>query len=86
VTWPNRYNSKLADHLRTNVIVAASANLADACGSLLRDADHGFAAAYETGDSEALAYLIRPDGYVGFRTSKPIADEILAQQRRVLRW
>jgi hypothetical protein len=53
---------------------------------VFRDATGGFAAAYATGDTEAAAHLIRPDGYIGFRTSKPTADALLAHLRRVLRW
>jgi len=79
-------HQQLADHLRSHVIVAASASLADASGPVFRDATGGFAAAYATGDTEAAAHLIRPDGYIGFRASKPTADALLAHLRRVLRW
>jgi hypothetical protein len=79
-------HQQLADHLRSHVIVAASASLADASGLVFRDANGGFAGAYATGDTEAAAHLIRPDGYVGFRTSKPTADGLLAHLRHVVRW
>jgi hypothetical protein len=68
------------------VIVAAAADLVDASGLLFRDATGGFAAAYGTGDTTVAAYLIRPDGYIGFRMSTPTADSLLSHLRHVLTW
>ena len=77
---------QLAAYLRCHVIVAAAADLVDASGLLFRDATGGFAAAYGTGDTTAAAYLIRPDGYISFRTSTPTADSLLSHLRHVLTW
>jgi hypothetical protein len=77
---------QLAAYVRCHVILAAEANLVDVSGLLFRDATGGFAAAYGTGDTTMAAYLIRPDGYIGFRMSTPTADALLSHLRHVLNW
>lgn len=58
--------------VRCYVVVAESAALPDLSGSTVRDSAGHLAAAYgfgaATGTAPA-AYLIRPDGYIGYRTS-----------------
>ncbi len=51
-------------------------------GSVFRDGDGEFATAYATGDVAAAAYLIRPDGYVSYRSSSPTATKLYAHLRR----
>ncbi|MBM7806743.1 2-polyprenyl-6-methoxyphenol hydroxylase-like FAD-dependent oxidoreductase/heme-degrading monooxygenase HmoA [Geodermatophilus bullaregiensis] len=43
---------------------------------VVRDADRAFAAAYGVGGSGTAAYLVRPDGHVGFRT-RPVTETAL---------
>jgi 2-polyprenyl-6-methoxyphenol hydroxylase-like FAD-dependent oxidoreductase len=86
VQLAEQIHQQLAAYLRCHVIVAAAADLVDASGLLFRDATGGFAAAYGTGDTTVAAYLIRPDGYIGFRTSTPTADALLSHLRHVLNW
>ncbi|MFD4182583.1 FAD-dependent monooxygenase [Rhodococcus sp. NPDC058514] len=52
--------------VRSHVIVAADADLPGVSGVTLRDADGSFAAGYAAADRTG--YLIRPDGYVGYRS------------------
>jgi hypothetical protein len=61
------------------VIVALDVEIADVSGAVFRDADGEFAAGYGTS-----AYLIRPDGYVSFRTSTPTASSLRAHLSRTL--
>jgi 2-polyprenyl-6-methoxyphenol hydroxylase-like FAD-dependent oxidoreductase len=75
----------LAASVECYVIVGANLP-ADTSGRVLRDAEGAFAAAYGTGSAEAAAYLIRPDGYVGYRTDAPTAEGILRHLRRTLSW
>ena len=49
-------------------VIAASGSVVDASGALLVDAADRFAAAYGTAGTARAAYLIRPDGYVSYRT------------------
>ncbi|MCA1656914.1 MAG: FAD-dependent monooxygenase [Actinobacteria bacterium] len=58
---------RLGPDLRGYVIADPDAEVAVVSGRVLRDADRAFSEAYRaTGGS---AYLIRPDGYVGYRTA-----------------
>jgi hypothetical protein len=43
---------------------------------VVRDADRAFAAAYGVAGAGTAAYLVRPDGHVGFRT-RPVAEAAL---------
>jgi hypothetical protein len=43
---------------------------------VVRDADRAFAAAYGMAGSGTAAYLVRPDGHVGFRT-RPVTEAAL---------
>ncbi|WP_052090778.1 FAD-dependent oxidoreductase [Modestobacter caceresii] len=45
---------------------------------VLRDARGAFAAAYGTGGAGTAAYLVRPDGHVGFRT-RPVSEPALRE-------
>jgi 2-polyprenyl-6-methoxyphenol hydroxylase-like FAD-dependent oxidoreductase len=77
---------RLAGHVRCYLIVAREADLEDVSGSVFRDSDGEFAAAYGTDSEAAAAYLIRPDTYVCFRTSSPTTDRLLAHLRNTLVW
>ncbi len=68
-------------------IIAASGTGVDASGAVLLDASGAFAAAYGTGGSVRVAYLIRPDGYVSYRTDSADARErLLDHLRLTLAW
>ncbi len=43
---------------------------------MFRDAAGEFATAYGTGDRDVAAYLIRPDGYVSYRSSAPTGAKL----------
>jgi hypothetical protein len=69
-------------YLRWYVIVDREAKLPDVSGPVFRDGDGEFATAYATGDVDAAAYLIRPDGYIGYRSSSPTAAKLRAHLGR----
>jgi hypothetical protein len=52
--------------VRSHVIVARDLELPTFSGIILRDADGRFAAGYGAGDRTG--FLVRPDGYVGYRS------------------
>ncbi|WP_072751320.1 FAD-dependent monooxygenase [Rhodococcus maanshanensis] len=54
--------------VRSRLIVAREADLPGVSGITMRDADGRFAAGYGAGDRTG--YLVRPDGYVGFRSDE----------------
>lgn len=70
--------SLLSDNVRTYIIVAGSDKPAtlDWNGSILLDAEHELHKTYGAG-AESL-YLIRPDGYISFR-SQPVQEDQLLQ-------
>lgn len=60
------------DLVRCHIVAAASATVGERSGITLQDARGNLAAAYGLGSpsgADPPAYLIRPDGYVGYRTS-----------------
>ena len=67
-------------------VIAAAEVSTEFSGRTLRDSEGGFADAYATSAVAAAAYLIRPDGYVGYRTDDPTAERILRHLRRTLAW
>ncbi len=67
-------------------VVVDSAVTAEPSGSVLQDGAGAFARAYATAGVDAAAYLIRPDGYVGYRTADPTTERILGQLGRTLRF
>ena len=73
----------------SHVIVPADSSITDVSGMTLRDADGRAAAAYglavETSDGAIPAYLIRPDGYVGYRTSAINLDRLAEHLARTFR-
>jgi hypothetical protein len=62
--------------LRCYVIVDSQVSMPDVSGTVFRDADGRFAAAYGTAGVGTAAYLVRPDGYIGFRTCDISAEAI----------
>jgi hypothetical protein len=57
--------SGLGDHLRAVIITAPGVDVAERPGiALYRDDERRFAGAYGEGER---AYLVRPDGYIGWR-------------------
>jgi 2-polyprenyl-6-methoxyphenol hydroxylase-like FAD-dependent oxidoreductase len=77
---------QLRERVRCHIIVGADVLVPDPAGPLLSDGSHRFATAYGTSGAEVAAYVIRPDGYVGFRADDPTARSILDHLRRTLRW
>ncbi|MFC4602720.1 FAD-dependent oxidoreductase [Rhodococcus kronopolitis] len=69
--------------VRCYVIVAADADVTDASGITLRDTAGTFAAGYDA--RGRCGYLIRPDGYVGYRTDEVTVDGVLGTLARTLR-
>ena len=63
-----RVDQLTGGRVRCHVAVPADAVIDDVSGRTVRDADGNLSAAYGFGGAAA-AYLIRPDGYVGYRTS-----------------
>jgi 2-polyprenyl-6-methoxyphenol hydroxylase-like FAD-dependent oxidoreductase len=65
----------LGDHVRCRVIIPRDATGIDTSGATLADRDGNFAQSYGISTTPTTqlagvpAYLIRPDGYVGYRTS-----------------
>jgi hypothetical protein len=51
-------------------------------GSTFRDRDGEFATAYATVHVATAAYLVRPDGYIGYRSTSPTATKLHAHLRR----
>ena len=78
--------SPAARAVHCHLVVAAEVALADTAGPVLRDNSHRFASAYGTTGTPVAAYLIRPDGYVGYRSDRPAAAAVLGHLRRTLRW
>ena len=78
VTIARRVEELLGDVVKTHVIVSADdvPEQLDWDGSVLLDASHALHKVYGA-DAESL-YLVRPDGYVGFR-SQPAATEPLLE-------
>lgn len=68
-------------------VVVPAGTTADLSGRILADGDGNFAAAYEFGESDATpaAWLVRPDGYVGYRSSAVDVDRLLAHLRLTMR-
>lgn len=66
-----------------HVLVDAAAATPDASGIVLRDHDGRFSASY--GAAGRAGYLIRPDGYLGYRTDAASAARVDAALTRVLR-
>lgn len=69
--------------LRTYAVVAPALDPGWLAMPVLRDLEGEFSAAYDARD--ACAYLIRPDGYVGYRQRPPAAEGIVRALSRVLR-
>ena len=71
--------------VRCRVVLAEDAGVQDISGVSLSDADGKLAAAYGVTDvAEPAAYLIRPDGYVGYRSAAVDIDHLLAHLGRTL--
>lgn len=75
----DRYGSAV----RCQVIVDRAAQIADASGIVLRDTGGRFAAGY--GTRPRAAYLIRPDGHLGYRSDSASAARIAAFLSRTMR-
>jgi 2-polyprenyl-6-methoxyphenol hydroxylase-like FAD-dependent oxidoreductase len=75
-------DQQIAGHIRHYVIVGRETQLPDVSGSVFRDRDGEFATAYATDGVPTAAYLIRPDGYVGYRSSSPTTAKLGAHLRR----
>ena len=82
----DQVSGELRERVHCHLVVAAEVALADTAGPVLRDGSHRFASAYGTTGTDVAAYLIRPDGYVGYRSDRPAAAAILGHLRRTLRW
>jgi len=82
----DQVSGELRERVHCHLVVAAEVALADTAGPVLRDGSHRFASAYGTTGTEVAAYLIRPDGYVAYRSDRPAAAAILTHLRRTLRW
>jgi 2-polyprenyl-6-methoxyphenol hydroxylase-like FAD-dependent oxidoreductase len=81
---PEAVQRRCGDHLRVYRIVApeASGRKADACPTLV-DSDRQFQRVYAA--AESTAYLVRPDGYVGFRTDALGRDTLDPYLGRIFR-
>ena len=82
----DQVSGELHERVHCHLVVAAEVALADTAGPVLRDGSHRFASAYGTTGTDVAAYLVRPDGYVGYRSDRPAAAAILSHLRRTLRW
>ena len=82
----DQVSGELHERVHCHLVVAAEVALADTAGRVLRDGSHRFASAYGTTGTDVAAYLIRPDGYVAYRSDHPTAPGILSHLRRTLRW
>jgi 2-polyprenyl-6-methoxyphenol hydroxylase-like FAD-dependent oxidoreductase len=82
----DQVSGQLRGRVHCHLVVAAEVALADTAGPVLRDGSHRFASAYGTTGTPVAAYLIRPDGYVGYRSDRPAAATVLGHLRRTLRW
>ncbi|MFC7450258.1 FAD-dependent oxidoreductase [Rhodococcus daqingensis] len=69
--------------VRSHVIVAADADLPGVSGITVRDSDGRFAAGYGTADRTG--FLIRPDGYVGYRSDAITFAGLTGNLARTLR-
>lgn len=69
--------------VRVHVVVADAAEVPDVSGIVLRDNDGRFAVTY--GATGRAGCLIRPDGYVGYRTDAASTARVEAALARVLR-
>ncbi|MDQ2723339.1 MAG: FAD-dependent monooxygenase [Actinomycetota bacterium] len=78
--------NQLDPHLRCYLIAAPGVEGLDASGCVFRDTADRFAISYGIGDVAAGVYLVRPDGYLAFRSSRPAVDVLLDHLRRTLRW
>ena len=73
--------------VRCHVVVAGSASIADVSGITLQDDEGNLAAAYgfdSAADRCPAAYLIRPDGYIGYRSSCLEIGELLDALSRTM--
>lgn len=76
---------RLPGSVRCYVMVARGTPV-DASGAVLVDDSGSYAAAYGTTGVPSAAYLIRPDGYVSYRTaSTDAAEQAVSHLRRTLR-
>ncbi|MET4613155.1 2-polyprenyl-6-methoxyphenol hydroxylase-like FAD-dependent oxidoreductase [Rhodococcus sp. PvR044] len=69
--------------VRSHVIVARDVELPTVSGIILRDADGRFAAGYGAGDRTG--FLVRPDGYVGYRSDQVTLAGLADNLARTLR-
>ncbi|HET6731895.1 FAD-dependent monooxygenase [Mycobacterium sp.] len=67
-------------HLNVYVIAALGADVADTVLPLVRDSDGEFARAYAV--SESSAYVVRPDGYVGFASAGVDVNGLVTHLKR----
>lgn len=71
------------DLMDVMLVIANGAGTADTALPLVRDAGGEFASAYSASDGTVL--ILRPDGYVGYRSGQPCADELRAFLSRTFR-
>ncbi|MGH9276833.1 MAG: hypothetical protein ACRD12_01795 [Acidimicrobiales bacterium] len=82
-TWPPSWAAGSVAHIRCYVIVGAQCDVGEVDGIVLRDGDGAFRRAY--GAADGCAYLIRPDGYVGYRTTQLDATRVLSHLSGTIR-
>ena len=72
--------------VRCRIVLADRAGVQDISGGTLSDSAGKLAVAYGLADATRLAaYLIRPDGYVGYRSARLDVEHLLAHLGRTLR-
>jgi 2-polyprenyl-6-methoxyphenol hydroxylase-like FAD-dependent oxidoreductase len=86
VALSGRVRAELQERIRCYVVAAGDVPLTDGSGTILVDSARAFATAYRTGASRAAAFLLRPDGYVSYRSGQPEACAVLGHLRHTLRW
>jgi 2-polyprenyl-6-methoxyphenol hydroxylase-like FAD-dependent oxidoreductase len=86
VALSGRVRAELQERIRCYVVAAGDVPLTDGSGTILVDSARTFATAYRTGASRAAAFLLRPDGYVSYRSGQPEACAVLGHLRHTLRW
>jgi hypothetical protein len=76
-----RARGPLGDHLRAAIVAGPTVDAAEQPGiALYHDAEQRFAAAY--GSKEA-AYLIRPDGHIGWRGRSCMGPSLMMYLHRI---